>query len=82
MTCSIFLLIRCHLVEVVRHNVGLRPGREGGARLDLQEIDMNGSQKCVQLSTRPVAAEASKRAILQASGLGPAGEQASAYRRI
>lgn len=60
-------------IEVVKHNVGLRPCREGGARIELEKRAL-GTGK---LLPGPLSARAKKRgrqvAVVHAYGIGPAG---------
>lgn len=55
-------------IEIVSHNVGLRPARKGGVRVELEERQLPGivSEK-----------RNDKVAVVHAYGIGPAGFQAS-----
>lgn len=53
-------------IEVVSHNVGLRPARDGGLRLEIEEHASGG-----QLV--PTAARGKGGAVLHCYGIGPAG---------
>jgi len=56
-------------IEVVKHNVGLRPCREGGARIELEER-MTGEGKLLPAS---VKGKGRKVGVVHAYGIGPAG---------
>jgi hypothetical protein len=61
-------------IKVVSHNVGLRPAREGGMRLELEErvLGEYGSKKgLVPEGGRPVMGR--KVGVVHAYGIGPAG---------
>ena len=56
-------------IEVLKHNVGLRPCREGGARIELEER-VTGEGKLLPASVR---GSRRKVAVVHAYGIGPAG---------
>jgi hypothetical protein len=56
-------------IEVVKHNVGLRPCREGGARIDLEERS-TGEGKLLPAS---VKGKGRQVGVVHAYGIGPAG---------
>ncbi|GAA5831055.1 hypothetical protein JCM11251_005128 [Rhodosporidiobolus azoricus] len=63
-------------IEVLRHNVGLRPSRKGGPRLEAERLQLP-----VQSNLAPAASkQGTKRevSIVHAYGFGPAGYQQSA----
>ncbi|WRT68770.1 uncharacterized protein IL334_005750 [Kwoniella shivajii] len=62
-------------IEVVAHNVGLRPAREGGARIELEQrqIGQGGSNQVAPKSTD----YGRKVAVVHAYGVGSAGFQGS-----
>jgi len=72
-------------IEVVSHNVGLRPAREGGVRVELEQRQVNSASSSHPLIPGPKAwgQEAGQGkvvrqvAVLHAYGIGPAGFQAS-----
>lgn len=77
-------------VEIVSHNVGFRPARQNGCRLDLEELtlDAASASSLPKASLIPKAAikrgaaassahKNKKVALVQAYGAGPAGYQAS-----
>lgn len=60
-------------IEVVAHNVGLRPAREGGARMELEEREIG---KAVSSQIAPGSVKGSlgrKVAVVHAYGVGGAG---------
>lgn len=60
-------------IEVVSHNVGLRPAREGGLRLEIEERMLGAdvlTPEGGKSKARPVA-------VLHCYGIGPAGYQAN-----
>lgn len=57
-------------VEIVAHNVGFRPSRQGGCRLDLEEIQLGGVRKEMQLAPKSTVVQARSAAILHAYGIG------------
>jgi hypothetical protein len=61
-------------VKIVSHNVGFRPGRAGGARLDLEELDVSDAVHLAPASSSARNIQNSKVACIQAYGIGPAGE--------
>ncbi|CAD6567617.1 MAG: hypothetical protein TREMPRED_003751 [Tremellales sp. Tagirdzhanova-0007] len=63
-------------IEVVSHNVGLRPAREGGMRLEL-EVRTVGAGNSGLLPERGTVGKGRKVAVVHAYGIGPAGFQAS-----
>lgn len=64
-------------VEIVGHNVGLRPARHGGARLELEEKTLSNKKLLLSPSHVKPVKEGKKVAVLHAYGIGPAGYQAS-----
>lgn len=64
-------------IEIVSHNVGFRPSREGGCRLDLEDFELGGNREGMQLAPKSNITTPRKAAILHAYGIGPAGFQAS-----
>ncbi|KAL1409460.1 hypothetical protein Q8F55_003443 [Vanrija albida] len=63
-------------IEIVSHNVGLRPAREGGLRLEIEERSIRpAAQELVPEAGRAGAAR--DVAVLHCYGIGPAGYQAS-----
>lgn len=60
-------------IEIVAHNVGLRPSREGGLRLEIEEREI----KHDYLLPAAAASTPRKVAVLHCYGIGPAGYQAS-----
>lgn len=62
-------------ITVLRHNVGLRPAREGGPRLEAEQVRLPVSSA---LSTTALRSSTSRVAtVIHAYGIGPAGFQAS-----
>lgn len=62
-------------IEIVSHNVGFRPGRSSGPRLELEERRVGAKHP---LAPKWLHGECQKRgAVVHAYGLGPAGYQAS-----
>lgn len=59
-------------IQIVSHNVGLRPCREGGLRLELEEVDLNGEKELLVEGTK----ENTRGTVLHCYGIGPAGYQA------
>lgn len=59
-------------VEIVAHNVGFRPSREGGARLDLEDIEIGGGNKAqgMELAPKSDILKPRKAAVLHAYGIG------------
>jgi D-amino-acid oxidase len=70
-------------IEVVSHNVGLRPAREGGVRVELEQRQVNSASSSYPLIPGPKTWVDEKGkvirqvAVLHAYGIGPAGFQAS-----
>jgi len=77
-------------IEIVSHNVGFRPARQNGCRLDLEELTLDASstsalpnaalipKEGLKRSTGAAAATSGQKvALVQAYGAGPAGYQAS-----
>lgn len=74
-------------IEVLRHNVGLRPSRTGGPRVDAERVtlptySLNPFSRTAAASvdhSSPAASSASRRTgtIVNAYGVGPAGYQVS-----
>jgi len=70
-------------IEVVSHNVGLRPAREAGVRVELEERSSRSPGKDHPLIPGPKTGRTSatrtrgKVAVVHAYGIGPAGFQAS-----
>ncbi|GAA5884913.1 hypothetical protein JCM6882_007149 [Rhodosporidiobolus microsporus] len=62
-------------IEVLRHNVGLRPSRKGGPRLEAQRVSLPLESKLAPTASR----KGPKRevSIVHAYGFGPAGYQQS-----
>lgn len=60
-------------IEVVSHNVGLRPCRQGGLRLEIEERELRNE------AITPEAGKGAPRqvAVLHCYGIGPAGYQAN-----
>lgn len=63
-------------IEVLAHNVGLRPAREGGMRLELERRKI-GQDKTGLVPRRGQAGEGRDVACIHAYGIGPAGYQSS-----
>ncbi|KAL8283777.1 hypothetical protein RQP46_005209 [Phenoliferia psychrophenolica] len=62
-------------INVLRHNVGLRPARDGGPRLEAEQVSLPIRST---LSTTSLRSSASRKAtVIHAYGIGPAGYQAS-----
>lgn len=59
-------------VEIVSHNVGLRPCREGGLRLELEHVDLAPEADLLTEDSKG----AQKGTVLHCYGIGPAGYQA------
>lgn len=59
-------------IAIVSHNVGLRPCREGGLRLELEEVDLQGEKELLVEGTE----SCTKGTVLHCYGIGPAGYQA------
>jgi hypothetical protein len=57
-------------IEVVKHNVGLRPCREGGARIELETRTVGLENPLVPRKAR---GGERKVAVVHAYGIGPAG---------
>ncbi|WVF68868.1 hypothetical protein IAT40_003641 [Kwoniella sp. CBS 6097] len=71
-------------IDIVSHNVGLRPVREAGMRLELEErvLGQSGNQDLIptkgkQGISHPSVQGGRKVAVVHAYGIGPAGYQAS-----
>merc|ERR1712093_864066 len=77
-------------IEIVSHNVGFRPARQNGCRLDLEELTLDASstsalpnaalipKESLKRSTGAAAATSGQKvALVQAYGAGPAGYKAS-----
>lgn len=60
-------------IEVVSHNVGLRPSREGGLRLEIEERELKNDP----LTPESGRGRSRKVAVLHCYGIGPAGYQAN-----
>ena len=58
-------------IEVVSHNVGLRPAREGGARVELEHRVLTRGRE--RLIPGQKAAGGDKVGVVHAYGIGPAG---------
>jgi glycine/D-amino acid oxidase-like deaminating enzyme len=56
-------------IEVVKHNVGLRPCREGGARIELEKRTIGEGK----LLPSAIKGRGRKVAVVHAYGIGPAG---------
>ncbi|TXT06147.1 hypothetical protein VHUM_03620 [Vanrija humicola] len=63
-------------IEIVSHNVGLRPAREGGLRLEIEEREIAPQRQTLVPELGRAAAPRSV-AVLHCYGIGPAGYQAS-----
>lgn len=59
-------------IQIVSHNVGLRPCREGGLRLELEEVDLTPEKGLLAEGTQ----DATRGTVLHCYGIGPAGYQA------
>lgn len=57
-------------VEIVSHNVGFRPSREGGCRLDLEDFELGGKREGMQLAPKSDISKPRKAAVLHAYGIG------------
>jgi hypothetical protein len=57
-------------IEVVSHNVGLRPAREGGLRLEIEQVALGDNEDLI-----PAAGRGAPRSqtVLHCYGIGPAG---------
>lgn len=66
-------------IEVIGHNVGLRPGREGGVRVELEERQIETASSDQPLIPGPKGdlRQGRKGAVVHAYGIGPAGYQSS-----
>ncbi|WVQ96390.1 hypothetical protein IAU59_003495 [Kwoniella sp. CBS 9459] len=67
-------------IDIVSHNVGLRPVREGGMRLELEErvLGQSANQDLIPTKTNyPDFGGGRRVAVVHAYGIGPAGYQAS-----
>ncbi|OCF33381.1 D-amino-acid oxidase [Kwoniella heveanensis BCC8398] len=66
-------------IDIVSHNVGLRPVREGGMRLELEErsLGKSGNQDLIPTKGKQGSNGSRKVAVVHAYGIGPAGYQAS-----
>lgn len=60
-------------IEVVAHNVGFRPARKGGCRLELEKFDLDPNAISPLASTTSYAQKARDVAVCHAYGIGPAG---------
>lgn len=62
-------------IEVVKHNVGLRPCREGGARIELEKRKVGARDKKNPLIPGKTQGKGKERevAVVHAYGIGPAG---------
>lgn len=61
----------CTVVEIVAHNVGFRPSRQGGCRLDLESIELgNGKREGMQLAPKSAIDKPRVGAVLHAYGIG------------
>ena len=60
-------------VQVVSHNVGLRPAREGGMRLELEKRVVGRGGGLIPLSARKAEKGPREVAVVHAYGIGPAG---------
>ncbi|KAK1921030.1 hypothetical protein DB88DRAFT_501974 [Papiliotrema laurentii] len=61
-------------IEVISHNVGLRPARDGGARVELEKKVVGSATRRVG---RPNSADKKQVGVVHAYGFGSAGFQAS-----
>lgn len=59
-------------IRIVSHNVGLRPCREGGLRLELEHVDLSGERDLLAEDAK----ESTQGTVLHCYGIGPAGYQA------
>ncbi|CED84830.1 D-aspartate oxidase [Phaffia rhodozyma] len=66
-------------IQVVSHNVGLRPGRNGGPRLELETLRLprQGSLGMSDPTWVPGGNDVETVGVVHAYGIGPAGYQAS-----
>ncbi|WVQ72667.1 hypothetical protein IAR50_002226 [Cryptococcus sp. DSM 104548] len=68
-------------IEIVSHNVGLRPARDGGARLEIEEYELGqGASRKGGYDIAPKAGKVGERrkvGVVHAYGIGSAGFQAS-----
>lgn len=67
-------------IEVISHNVGLRPGREGGARIELEERSLKTPSTADPLIPGPkIKSDVSgtRVGVVHAYGIGASGYQAS-----
>ncbi|WVR08322.1 hypothetical protein IAU60_005375 [Kwoniella sp. DSM 27419] len=62
-------------IEIVSHNVGLRPVRESGLRLELEERTIGESNDLLPINAK--AGGSRRVAVVHAYGAGPAGYQSS-----
>ena len=60
---------RAHTVEVVAHNVGFRPSRDTGARLDIEEFLIGDPSSKVRYSPRSTFHEPVKVSVVHAYGV-------------
>lgn len=59
-------------IQIVSHNVGLRPCREGGLRLELEDVDLQRERELLSEGTE----KSTRGTVLHCYGIGPAGYQA------
>lgn len=66
-------------IEVISHNVGLRPARQGGVRVELEERSIERASLVQPLIPGPKEGQIENRtgAVVHAYGIGPAGYQSS-----
>ncbi|RSH93947.1 hypothetical protein EHS25_006600 [Saitozyma podzolica] len=64
-------------VEIVSHNVGLRPSREGGIRLELEERVIGNGTDGRLVPHGATGGRGRQVAVVHAYGIGPAGYQSS-----
>lgn len=62
-------------IEVISHNVGLRPARAGGVRVEAERFVLGNGNR--PLAPRKVEGRKRQVAVVHAYGIGPAGYQAS-----
>lgn len=64
-------------IEVISHNVGLRPGRTGGPRVELETRKMDGSNKLLHPRAGAKWGKDASVGVIHAYGVGGAGYQSS-----
>jgi len=60
-------------IEVISHNVGLRPAREGGARVELEQRRLGAGGRGIEPARRAMGAGKGEVGVVHAYGFGSAG---------